>query len=141
MSTEHEPRDSEGEPTADELRAEIEQTREELGDTVEALAAKTDVKARTRARADDIKSSALARKDELTAKVKEKLPGSNGGGQQTVGDAPASSSAAPSASPSAQEQAQEYAEKAVATVKARPLPFAIAGSLLLGYLVGRAVSG
>ena len=36
--------------TPEEIRADIEQTREEVGDTVEALAAKTDVKARTRER-------------------------------------------------------------------------------------------
>jgi hypothetical protein len=137
MSTDHEPRDTEGEPTAEELRADIEQTREDLGDTVEALAAKTDVKARARSRVDDIRSSALAKKDELTAKVKEKAPGGNGDEPQTVGDAPATG--APSPSP--QEQAQQYAEKTVATVKANPLPFAVAGSLLLGYLIGRAVGG
>jgi len=141
MSTEHEPRDSEGdEPTPEELRAEIERTREELGDTVEALAAKTDVKGRARARVDDIKSNAVAKKDELTAKVKEKASGGNSSDGQTVGDAPASAYA-PSSSSSAQAQAQQYADKTVATVKANPLPFAVAGSLLLGYLIGRAVSG
>ncbi len=136
-STNPEPRDTEAESSPEELRADIEQTREELGDTVEALAAKTDVKARARSRVDDIKSSALAKKDELTAKVKEKAPGGNGGGPQAVGDAPATGEP----SPSAQEQAQQYAEKTVATVKANPLPFAVAGSLVLGYLIGRAVSG
>ena len=42
----------------DEIRADIEQAREEVGDTVEALAAKTDVKARARERADEIKAKA-----------------------------------------------------------------------------------
>jgi hypothetical protein len=50
--------------TPEQLRAEIEETREELGDTVEALAAKTDVKARAKERADELKSSALHKKDE-----------------------------------------------------------------------------
>ena len=36
--------------TAPEIQQEIERTRERLGDTVDELAAKADVKARTRAR-------------------------------------------------------------------------------------------
>lgn len=44
----------------DELRREIERTRHELGDTVEELAGKMDVKARARARADDLKDRAGA---------------------------------------------------------------------------------
>jgi hypothetical protein len=40
--------------TADELRQEIEHTRQQLGETVDQLAAKTDVKARARARAAEI---------------------------------------------------------------------------------------
>ena len=131
MSTEHEPQDTEAEPTPEELRADIEQTREDLGDTVEALAAKTDVKARARARAEGIKSNALAKKDELTAKVKEYAPGGDGAGAQP-GDA---------RGPSAQAKAQELSGQALSTVKQNPLPFAVAGSLVLGYLVGRAVSG
>ena len=39
------------------LRTEIEETREELGDTAAALAAKTDVKARARNRAEEIKQN------------------------------------------------------------------------------------
>ncbi|WP_438272125.1 DUF3618 domain-containing protein [Streptomyces antibioticus] len=38
--------------TPEELRGRVEATREELGRTVEALAAKTDVKARAREKAD-----------------------------------------------------------------------------------------
>ncbi|MFD7690786.1 DUF3618 domain-containing protein [Streptomyces sp. NPDC059781] len=44
----------------DELRREIERTRHELGDTVEELAGKMDVKARARARADDLRDRAGA---------------------------------------------------------------------------------
>ncbi|ALV49574.1 hypothetical protein GCM10010250_55150 [Streptomyces althioticus] len=44
----------------DELRREIERTRHELGDTVEELAGKMDVKARARARADELKDRAGA---------------------------------------------------------------------------------
>ena len=51
--------------TEQELRAEIAQTRAELGETVEALAARTDVKARTAAlkvKAADAVRSAAARR-------------------------------------------------------------------------------
>lgn len=40
--------------TAEELQQEIEQTRRELGQTVDELAAKTDVKARARAKAAEV---------------------------------------------------------------------------------------
>ena len=40
--------------TAEELQQEIEQTRQQLGQTVDELAAKTDVKARARARATEV---------------------------------------------------------------------------------------
>ena len=53
---------------AAELRTEIEQTREDLGDTAAALAAKTDVKARARDRADELKARARARAGEIKQK-------------------------------------------------------------------------
>jgi len=40
--------------TAEELHQEIEQTRQRLGETVDELAAKTDVKARARAKAAEV---------------------------------------------------------------------------------------
>jgi Protein of unknown function (DUF3618) len=40
--------------TAEELQQEIEQTRQQLGQTVDELAAKTDVKARARAKATQV---------------------------------------------------------------------------------------
>jgi len=50
---------------AAELRTEIEETREDLGDTAAALAAKTDVKARARDRADELKARARAKAEEI----------------------------------------------------------------------------
>jgi hypothetical protein len=41
--------------TPEQIRADIEETRRDLGDTVEELAAKTDVKARAEAKADEIR--------------------------------------------------------------------------------------
>jgi len=50
-----------------EIQQEIEQTRERLGQTVEELAAKADVKARARAKADEVK----ARAAEASGRVKQ----------------------------------------------------------------------
>jgi len=50
-----------------EIQQEIEQTRERLGQTVEELAAKADVKARARAKADEVK----ARAAEVSGRVKQ----------------------------------------------------------------------
>jgi hypothetical protein len=49
--------------TAEELQQEIEQTRQQLGQTVDELAAKTDVKARARAKA--IEVSGRVRRSQL----------------------------------------------------------------------------
>jgi hypothetical protein len=49
--------------TAEELHQEIEQTRQRLGETVDELAAKTDVKARARAKA--AKMSGRVRRSQL----------------------------------------------------------------------------
>ena len=50
------------------LKQEIEQTRTELGDTVEALAAKADVKARMRDKADQLKEQGRARRTQAVQK-------------------------------------------------------------------------
>jgi hypothetical protein len=49
--------------TAEELQQEIEQTRQQLGQTVDELAAKTDVKARARAKVTEV--SGRVRRSEL----------------------------------------------------------------------------
>jgi hypothetical protein len=71
--------DDDSQKSPEQLRAEIEETREDLGDTVEALAAKTDVKARARERAEEVKRSALRKRDELLSKVKRSSPAGEGG--------------------------------------------------------------
>jgi len=50
-----------------EIQQEIEQTRERLGQTVEELAAKADLKARAREKADEVK----ARAAEVSGRVKQ----------------------------------------------------------------------
>jgi ElaB/YqjD/DUF883 family membrane-anchored ribosome-binding protein len=101
------------ERTPEEIQAEIEQTREELGDTVEALAAKTDVKARTQDRVAEIKDAAQAKREQLAGKAREISP----------------------------ETATDAGQQVVSTVQQKPVPFtavgAFAAGLLVGWLVGR----
>ena len=68
----------------EEIRRDIEETRGDLGDTAEALAQKTDVKGRAKARVEGLKRTAQQRKDELTAKAKDAAPESAGAGAQQV---------------------------------------------------------
>ena len=93
----------------EEIRREIDQTREELGETVEALAHKTDVKAqaRERGRLDQADRAAEARGVRV---------------QGPLGDA---------------ESAQGGAQSVVDTAKSNPLPFAVGGALLAGFVIGR----
>jgi hypothetical protein len=58
--------------TAPEIQQEIERTRERLGDTVDELAAKADIKARSRAKAAEIKARAQERATEIPGRVKNK---------------------------------------------------------------------
>ena len=119
--------DDESAESPEQLRAEIEETREELGETVEALAAKTDVKARVRERADELKSSAAHKKDELLSKA---------GRSSAAGDGPAvppvdgGSSAGPGA-----------VARLKGTVRENPVPTAalaaFIGGVALGWLISR----
>ncbi len=92
----------------EELRGEIEETREELGDTVEALAEKADVKAQTKDRISSVKDTAQQKKDAFVSKAKQAAPDSASTGAQQV----------------------------ASTVKQKPLPFAAAGALAAGVLIG-----
>ena len=57
--------------SASEIQREIEQTREHLGQTVEQLAAKADVKARARAKADEMRAAAQDKAAELSSRVRQ----------------------------------------------------------------------
>lgn len=96
----------------DEIRTEIEQTREELGETVAAVAEKTDVKGQAQAKAEEMKEQAAAKARELGEKAKEVAPESAGDGMQ---------------------QAQRIAQE-------NPMPLALAGTFLAGFVLGRLVS-
>jgi hypothetical protein len=114
----------ESQTTPEQLRAEIEETREDLGETVEALAAKTDVKTRTRERADELKSAALQKKDELLAKVKRSGPPAGSGAEGST-PAPAGGSAV--------EQLKGMAEE-------NPVPTAALAAFIGGVAFGRLIS-
>ena len=96
----------------EELRAEIEEVREDLGDTAAALAAKTDVKARAREKADALKQSAAAKKDDLLSKT-GRSPSPNG-----------------TSGPGVLEQARTKARE-------NPVPVAALGALIGGFAIGR----
>ena len=57
--------------TAPEIQQEIDRTRERLGETVDELAAKADVKARTRAKAAEMKAKAQGKAIEMKSKATE----------------------------------------------------------------------
>jgi Protein of unknown function (DUF3618) len=105
------------EKSPEQLRAEIEDVREDLGDTAVALAAKTDVKARAREKADELKRTATGKKDEVLAKVRRSGPAESGG----VPSAPKTSAVT-----RARTKAQE-----------NPVPTAALGALVGGFLLGR----
>lgn len=54
-STEHDTDDPTGQPTTEELHAEIEETRRELGETVDALSEKLDIKHRASRRVETVR--------------------------------------------------------------------------------------
>lgn len=103
------------EQSAEQLRAEIEDVRTDLGDTAAALAAKTDVKARARAKADDVKRTAAGKKDDLVGKFRR------------------GSSASPSGSGGAGAAVKQVRAKA----EQNPVLVAAAGALVGGFALGR----
>lgn len=92
----------------EQIRVEIEQAREELGDTVEALAEKTDIKAQAKSRIAAVKDTAQTKRDEYAAKAKQATPGSASAG----------------------------ADQLAATVKDKPLPFAVGAAFAIGVAIG-----
>jgi hypothetical protein len=95
--------------TPEQIQADIEQTREEVGDTVEQLARKTDVKAHAQERVEEIKHDVRQKAEQLKGKASSSTP----------------------------DGAQQGGKQVVETVRSNPAPFALAGAVLLGYLIGR----
>jgi F0F1-type ATP synthase membrane subunit b/b' len=106
------PVEEQADKSPEEIRRDIDQTREELGDTVEALAHKTDVKAQARERVDTIKQTAQQKREDFISKARAATPDSAAGGARQVTE----------------------------TAQRNPLPFAIGGALLAGFVIGRITS-
>jgi hypothetical protein len=101
-----------GEPRdPDQIRDEVEETRRQVGDTVAALAEKADVKAQARGKVEDAHARLLLKRDELRARV--------GRGEGAPGPAGRAASAA------------------AATARERPVPLAIIGATIAGFVLGR----
>jgi ElaB/YqjD/DUF883 family membrane-anchored ribosome-binding protein len=100
----------------EQLRAEIEDTRRELGETVAALSAKTDVKAQAHHKVDEVKAAVGEKREELLNKKDELL------------------GRAREASP---DSALAAASSTSAKVRQNPLPAAVAGAFVGGFVFGR----
>jgi hypothetical protein len=150
VEADSQPAAEEGPVDEAELRQEIEQTREQLGETVEQLAAKTDVKARARAKAADLagrakKTTAQARTKAATqaSTVRGQLAGKTAGTRQkaTAVGGTVTSQLQAKAAP-VREAMPEPVRRAVAkgasTAQQRRAPLAMAAvTLIAGYLVFR----
>jgi hypothetical protein len=103
------------EKSPEQLRDEIAELRGDLGETTAALAAKTDIKTRVRAKADEVKRTAAGRKEDALSKLR----GSTPGGEATF-----------SRGASAATQVRTKAQQ-------NPVLTAALGALAGGFLLGR----
>jgi hypothetical protein len=110
---------AEDEKSAAQLRADIEDVRADLGDTAAALAAKTDVKARAREKADELRRAATGKKDDLLSKV---------------GRPP---SAGNDSDAGASERAASVAAQVRSKAEQNPVLVAALGALAGGFALGR----
>lgn len=104
---------AESERTPEQIQAEIDATREQLGETVAAVGEKADIKGQARDRVTAFKQTARTRKDDLLGKARSRSPDSAAAG----------------------------AQKLRSTAREKPLPFAVGGALLVGFLLGRRAGG
>ena len=101
--------EQQGTRSPEEIREDIEETRAELGDTVEALAEKSDVKAQAKERVEGVKQTVKEKRDEVFSKARDASP----------------------------EGASAAASQVGAKAQEDPLPFAVGGALVAGFLLGR----
>jgi len=99
--------------TPEELRRDIERTRVELGDTVEALGKKTDVKGQAQERIAEVKGQAREKVDSIKQRASAATPNS----------------------------ARDVGTTAKTKAQSNPLPFAVGGAILFGFLLGRITKG
>jgi uncharacterized protein YdbL (DUF1318 family) len=106
----------------EQIEREIEQTREELADTVGAVAEKADVKKQARLKVDETKAGARAKaegiKDTAQAKTRELASKA----QQSTPDSAASAG-----------------RQVLDTARENPVPVAIGGAFLAGFLLARSL--
>jgi hypothetical protein len=119
--------DDDSQKSAEQLRVEIEGKREELGDTVEALAAKTDVKARARERAEELKKAAQLKKQQLLAKA----------GRSSTAEGEAAVTAGNGASSAGGRSAVDQIKGAA---RENPVPTAAVAAFVGGVAFGRLLS-
>jgi hypothetical protein len=100
---------AQGPSSPEQIQAEIDATRKQLGETVAAVGKKADVKGQARGKAAEVKQTVQAKKEELLTKAKSSSPDSASSGAQQL-----------------KAKAQE-----------NPLPFAVGGALLVGFVFGR----
>jgi hypothetical protein len=115
-------RNSEAEQPRDpeQIEREIEETREELADTVGAVAEKADVKKQARLKVDETKAGVREKVEGVreTAEAKTRELGSKA--QQATPDSAASAG-----------------RQALDTARENPVPVAIAGAFLAGFVLAR----
>jgi ElaB/YqjD/DUF883 family membrane-anchored ribosome-binding protein len=92
-----------------QLRSDIDQTRQGLGDTVAALAEKTDVKARARAKVAEVRHNVTEKRTEIMGRARETSP----------------------------EEADSAAVHVRAKAQENPVPTAAAAAFVGGFLFGR----
>lgn len=101
------------ERTPEQIQAEIDAARAELGDTVATVAEKADLKAQARQRVDEAKQAVRARREQLLHRAKAGTPDSANAGMR----------------------------QAASRARENPVPLAVGGALLVGFLLGRRRAG
>jgi len=96
----------------EEIRQEVEQTRREVGDTAAALAEKADVKAQAKEKVGKITGRVEAKRKESTGRASDATPETAGDAVSTVGT----------------------------KVRENPMPLALAGAAIGGFILGRLVA-
>ena len=113
-----------------EIREEIDRTRDQMAETVDALAAKADVRTRTRERV-------AAKKDELLTTVRQRMPTSRGeAGAQARRVMPTNRDEAIRQAKAAAEGAKAQAARIRGAARADPRGTALAAASLLAVVGG-----
>lgn len=107
----------------EEIREDIEQTRDSLGDTAAAVAEKADVKKQAKAKVSGVKEKAGSTTGSATQRARDKRDELASKAKQ----------AAPDSAGAAAQQAQQFARE-------KPVPLAIAGAFVAGFVLAKLLS-